>query len=73
MTGGQSLLALEQAARGEAQSSDADPSMVALRAPPPSPSRSSPASAEEIAAHAQLTQLLQKASGGRCLWLTEVP
>ena len=70
MTGGQSLLALEQEARGEAPLAGAELVFVPL-ARPSEPLRVLAASAAELAAHAELTKLLQKASGGRCLWLAE--
>jgi DNA polymerase III subunit epsilon len=68
MTGGQSLLALDEAARersGLARS--------ALQAPATlRPAEALPvvdATAEELAAHAELALLLDKSSGGSCLWL----
>jgi DNA polymerase-3 subunit epsilon len=70
MTGGQSLLALEQEARSEAQLEGAEQAFVPLARP----AEALPivmASAEELTAHAELMKLLQKASGGRCLWLAE--
>jgi len=67
MTGGQSLLALDEAAReyGAAQAASV---VVNLR--PPEPLRVVNATSDELAAHAQLTRLLQKASGGKCVWLS---
>ncbi|MFO1402808.1 MAG: DNA polymerase III subunit epsilon [Steroidobacteraceae bacterium] len=62
MTGGQSALALEAGARGRG---------AGTRAPlrrPAAPLYVQRASAEELAAHAELLELLQKSSGGRCAW-----
>jgi DNA polymerase-3 subunit epsilon len=62
MTGGQSALALDAGARGR----DAG-----ARAPlrrPAAALRVQQATAEERAAHAQLLELLDKASGGHCAW-----
>ena len=64
MTGGQSALALEAGARGR----DAG-----ARAPlrrPAAALRVQRATAEELAAHAQLLELLDKSSGGHCGWRT---
>jgi DNA polymerase-3 subunit epsilon len=74
MTGGQSLLALgedarERAERSDSASAEAGAATVGLR--PPVPLRVVEASPEELAAHARLTELLQKASGGKCVWLQE--
>jgi DNA polymerase-3 subunit epsilon len=75
MTGGQSVLALDAGAR------ERDGAAAAALAPgrvgggaaapvrPPVPLRVIEPSAAELAAHAQLTGLLQKASGGKCVWL----
>jgi DNA polymerase-3 subunit epsilon len=68
MTGGQSLLALEQEARSEARLDGAEQSFTPL-VRPAAALRVVMASAEERVAHAELMQLLQKSSGGRCLWL----
>jgi DNA polymerase-3 subunit epsilon len=67
MTGGQSALALDEASRERAaerarESPPAARPAGALRVIAPSP--------EESAAHAQLQQLLDAASGGKCLWRT---
>jgi DNA polymerase-3 subunit epsilon len=68
MTGGQSLLVLEQQARA-LSARDGESAQVSLR-------RGAEAltvvmaSAEELAAHEELTKVLQQASGGRCLWLS---
>ncbi|HEX4049611.1 MAG TPA: DNA polymerase III subunit epsilon [Steroidobacteraceae bacterium] len=71
MTGGQSLLALEQEARSEAQIDGIDgaelPRLLLTRSG--EALRVVVASAEELAAHTELLKVLQKASGGRCLWL----
>ncbi|HEX4025110.1 MAG TPA: DNA polymerase III subunit epsilon [Steroidobacteraceae bacterium] len=74
MTGGQSLLALDVGARAQRDAADgvhADASggaaAVGLR--PAVPLRVIEPTAEELAAHLQLTQLLQKASAGQCVWL----
>jgi DNA polymerase-3 subunit epsilon len=65
MTGGQSMLALDEAARASG-GERLDDAAVSVR--PAGPLTVVRASAEELAAHAQLTALLQKASGGTCLW-----
>ncbi|MFI4914482.1 MAG: DNA polymerase III subunit epsilon [Steroidobacterales bacterium] len=65
MTGGQSALALGEAARA------ADPTTaatVALVPRPTVPLRVVEATPQERAAHLQLQELLQKASGGQCQW-----
>ncbi|HTT06076.1 MAG TPA: DNA polymerase III subunit epsilon [Steroidobacteraceae bacterium] len=67
MTGGQSLLALEQEVR-VAGIDTGEPSFVPLTRPAEG-LRVIAATAEELSAHAVLLQVLQKASGGRCLWL----
>jgi DNA polymerase-3 subunit epsilon len=71
MTGGQSLLALEQETRSEVRVDGIDGGELSF-APLTRPGvglRVVTASAEELAAHAELLKVLQKASGGRCLWL----
>jgi DNA polymerase-3 subunit epsilon len=65
MTGGQSLLALDEAARASGGESDDG---VAVSVRPAGPLTVINASEEELAAHAQLAALLHKASGGACLW-----
>jgi DNA polymerase-3 subunit epsilon len=65
MTGGQSLLALDESAR-ERASTRATASPATVR--PSEPLVVIRASAEECAAHALLQTLLAKASGGRCVW-----
>jgi DNA polymerase III subunit epsilon len=67
MTGGQSLLALDEAARE--RGGPARAGYVAATVRPLEPLRVVDASNAELAAHAQLTALLQKTSGGACLWL----
>jgi DNA polymerase III subunit epsilon len=67
MTGGQSLLALDEAARE--RSGAARSGHVTATVRPVEALRVVDASDEELAAHAQLTALLQKSSGGACLWL----
>ncbi len=66
MTGGQSALALDEAPRRTARRlhtpAATEAAVVAL------PMRVTAASAEERAAHERLQELLQKASGGNCLW-----
>jgi DNA polymerase III subunit epsilon len=67
MTGGQSALALDEAGRERAAASERDGTNA------PRPAGALPviaASAEECAAHQQLQQLLDQASGGKCLWRT---
>jgi DNA polymerase-3 subunit epsilon len=66
MTGGQSLLALDESARASGSGVGLDDAAMSVR--PAGPLTVVRASAEELAAHAQLTALLQKASGGACLW-----
>ncbi|HWG77344.1 MAG TPA: DNA polymerase III subunit epsilon [Steroidobacteraceae bacterium] len=70
MTGGQSLLALEQETSGERRIEGLDAgelSRVPLNRPAEA-LRVVAASDAELAAHAELLKVLQKASGGRCLW-----
>jgi DNA polymerase-3 subunit epsilon len=67
MTGGQSLLALDEAARE--RSGVARSSQVADSVRPAEPLRVVYATGEELAAHAELAALLQKSSGGDCLWM----
>jgi DNA polymerase-3 subunit epsilon len=67
MTGGQSMLALDEARPEYGAGTHAELTAVSVR--PPEPLRVIRASAEECAAHAALTSLLQKASGGKCIWL----
>lgn len=67
MTGGQSLLALDAGAR-EMQGAALMASATAGDRPA-KPLRVVVATAAELAAHAQLTTLLQKASGGKCVWM----
>jgi DNA polymerase III subunit epsilon len=72
MTGGQSLLALDEAARersGLARAASQAP--ATLR--PSEALRVVEATAEELAAHAELAALLDKSSGGCCLWLQLEP
>ncbi len=71
MTGGQSLLALEQEASSQIRVDGAETAFAPL-ARPLEPLRVVTASAEELLAHAELLKVLQKASGGRCLWLAEL-
>jgi DNA polymerase-3 subunit epsilon len=68
MTGGQSLLALDEAARGSGGAAHAGHAGAGVR--PDGPLRVVNASAEELAAHAQLAALLHSSSGGGCLWMT---
>ena len=68
MTGGQSLLALDEAARGSSGTAHYGHAGAGVR--PAGPLRVVNASAEELAAHAQLAALLQRSSGGECLWMT---
>jgi DNA polymerase III subunit epsilon len=77
MTGGQSLLALEDGAREGAtgtlaMGADADGRDVRALLPPGCTLRVIEPSQDELAAHAELTALLSKASGGRCVWLQEL-
>jgi DNA polymerase-3 subunit epsilon len=67
MTGGQSLLALDEAARERSSATRSTHAAACVR--PAEPLRVVEATAEELAAHAELTALLQKSSGGDCLWM----
>jgi DNA polymerase III subunit epsilon len=67
MTGGQSLLALDEAARERSGVARSGQAPATVR--PPEPLRVVDATAEELAAHAELAALLDKSSGGGCLWL----
>jgi DNA polymerase III subunit epsilon len=67
MTGGQSLLALDEAARERNGATRSTHAAASVR--PAEPLRVVDATAEELAAHAELTLLLQKSSGGDCLWM----
>src|SRR3984885_2797118 len=67
MTGGPSLVALDEAARERSGALRATPAAAIVR--PAEALRVVEATPEECAAHAQLTMLLQKTSGGACLWL----
>jgi DNA polymerase-3 subunit epsilon len=67
MTGGQSLLALDEAARERSGAARAIPVAASVR--PAEPLRVVEATAEELAAHAELAALLQRSSGGDCLWM----
>lgn len=68
MTGGQSLLALDAGARETPGAQRSASATVGGR--PAQPLRVVAATAAELAAHAQLTQLLQKMSGGKCVWMS---
>jgi DNA polymerase-3 subunit epsilon len=66
MTGGQSLLALDEAAR---QLGDAARAATMMRIERPAQAlRVVAASETELAAHAALLALLHKSSGGKCVW-----
>ncbi len=67
MTGGQSSLALDEGERDRFIRVNAAGPRASER--PPEPLRVVMASEAELTAHAQLTALLQKSSGGRCIWL----
>ena len=67
MTGGQSLLALDEAARERVGATRSTHAAATVRSA--EPLRVVEATSEERAAHAELTTLLQKASGGSCLWM----
>ena len=69
MTGGQSLLALDEAARERSGATHSTQAPATVR--PAEPLRVVEATEAERAAHAELALLLQKASGGRCLWMQE--
>ena len=71
MTGGQSLLALDEAARE--RSGVARPAQASATVRPAGPLRVTEATSEECAAHAELAVLLQQASGGNCLWMRFEP
>jgi DNA polymerase III subunit epsilon len=67
MTGGQSSLALDEGARERALLANTGGAAISVR--PVEPLRVVMASEAELAAHAQLAALLQKSSGGKCIWL----
>ena len=67
MTGGQSLLALDEATRERGGATQSTHAAATVR--PAGPLRVVEATSAERAAHAELAMLLDKASGGRCLWL----
>jgi DNA polymerase III subunit epsilon len=67
MTGGQSLLALDEAARERAGATRSTHAVATVR--PSEPLRVVQATSAERAAHAELALLLDTASGGRCLWM----
>jgi DNA polymerase-3 subunit epsilon len=71
MTGGQSSLALDEVDRGLGIQAQWSGDTTGVR--PAEPLRVVLASEAERVAHAQLTQLLQKASGGKCVWLRLEP
>jgi DNA polymerase III subunit epsilon len=67
MTGGQSLLALDEAAAGlPGDAARLSHSAISVR--PAESLRVVYATAAERAAHDEMTRLLHKASGGRCVW-----
>jgi DNA polymerase-3 subunit epsilon len=67
MTGGQSLLALDEAARERGSATRSTHAAATVR--PAEPLRVIEATSAERAAHAEFATLLHKASGGRCLWM----
>jgi DNA polymerase-3 subunit epsilon len=67
MTGGQSLLALDEAARERSGTMRFTPPAANVR--PAEPLRVVEATLEELAAHAELAKLLHQLSDGACLWL----
>jgi DNA polymerase-3 subunit epsilon len=67
MTGGQSLLALDEAARE--RGGVARPGQAPATVRPLEPLRVVAATTEELAAHAELAALLDKSSDDGCLWL----
>jgi DNA polymerase III subunit epsilon len=71
MTGGQSLLALDEAARERSGTTRSTPVVATVR--PAQALRVIEATAEERAAHAALTELLDRMSGGACLWMQIEP
>jgi DNA polymerase-3 subunit epsilon len=72
MTGGQSVLAFEELSGARDGVLGMAPSLLEAVTPItvqlPQPLRVIEPTALELAAHAQLTALLHKASGGRCIW-----
>jgi len=69
MTGGQSSLLLDAAGVAEPQSAEGySTGRVLVR--PPVPLKVLKATDEELRSHAALLEVIAKASGGRCLWLT---
>ena len=71
MTGGQSLLALDEAARERSGSAHFTSLPATVR--PAEPLRVIEATAEERAAHAALARLLEQTSAGGCLWMRLEP
>jgi DNA polymerase-3 subunit epsilon len=71
MTSGQNLLALDESGPDFGVGLHAAVGAISVR--PAEPLRVIRASAEECAAHSELTRLLQKASGGKCIWLALEP
>ena len=67
MTGGQSQLALDEAARDRSGVTRSAHAAATVR--PAEPLRVVDATGEELAAHAELAALLHKSSGGECLWM----
>ncbi len=73
MSGGQSVFAFEETpvlregVRGAGINALESAPLVSLQLP--QPLRVIEATAAELAAHAQMTALLQRASGGRCIWM----
>jgi DNA polymerase III subunit epsilon len=71
MTSGQNLLALDESGPEAGLGAHAALSAISVR--PAEPLRVIRASAQECTAHGELTRLLQKASGGKCIWLALAP
>jgi DNA polymerase III subunit epsilon len=71
MTSGQNLLALDESAAEPGGGVHVAVAAISLR--PAEPLRIIRASDEERTAHGELLRLLQKASGGKCLWLALEP
>jgi DNA polymerase-3 subunit epsilon len=67
MTSGQNLLALDESGAQPGVGTDAAVAAISLR--PAEPLRVIRANTAENAAHGELTRLLQKVSGGKCIWL----
>ena len=71
MTGGQSALALTEQGAPPRGMEGARPSRVPVR--PAAPLAVLVATPEELEAHEAMLALITRESGGRCLWVSELP